>query len=326
MKRDWTNLGMALLAAAGVLAGIADARAQTYPEKPIRLVVGFAPNGGTDTVVRSVVPGMAAILGQPINVENAVGGEALNVLLRAPADGYTLMAINAPSITVLPVTIDRAPYTQARDLVPVGLVASLPYMVVVPASMQADSLQALVNQARARPGHFTYYSTGTGSVGQLVGELFKSAAGVDLAQVVYKSERPAREDLGQGLIGVSFEYPSSILNDVRGGRLRALAVASAQRVERFPNVPTTAEAGLPNFRVGNWTGLFAPKGTPPGVVARVHAALRESLAAKEVRQTLERFGAEAGSSASPEEFAALVRADAERFGWAAKVPLPVQPR
>ena len=287
------------------LAGVpAVAQAQAYPSKPIRLIVTFAAGGGTDLAARAVAPKLAEALGQPVVVENragangAVGAEAT---AKSPADGYTLMVGAAGTLAVAPHLNAKLPFDPFKDFAPVSLLATSAFVVSVNPS------------AKASPGSLTFGSSGTGGAPQLAGELFKSQAGVNLLHVPYKGLGPAITDLLGGQIQVVFADVGLVTAHLKAGRLRGLAITSAARSSMLPDLPTVSESGVPGYAAGTWYGVFAPAGTPSGIVARLSEEVRRVLALPEVRAALVAQGVEAAGN-SPEQYAVFLREEHAKWG------------
>ena len=299
------------------LAGVpAVAQAQAYPSKPIRLIVTFAAGGGTDLAARAVAPKLAEALGQPVVVENragangAVGAEAT---AKSPADGYTLMVGAAGTLAVAPHLNAKLPFDPFKDFAPVSLLATSAFVVSVNPSVKAQSIRELVVLAKASPGSLTFGSSGTGGAPQLAGELFKSQAGVNLLHVPYKGLGPAITDLLGGQIQVVFADVGLVTAHLKAGRLRGLAITSATRSSMLPDLPTVSESGVPGYAAGTWYGVFAPAGTPGGIVARLSEEVRRVLALPEVRAALVAQGVEAAGN-SPEQYAVFLREEHAKWG------------
>ncbi|OZI78532.1 Bug family tripartite tricarboxylate transporter substrate binding protein [Bordetella genomosp. 6] len=288
-----------------------------YPDRPIRMIVPYPPGGATDVIGRVLAKEMSGALGQSVVVENragAAGNIGADVVVKATPDGYTILmgamtshAINAELYQ------GRVSYDIEKSFAPVAIVGTVPLVFVVNPSVPADSLQSLIALAKSKPGYLTMASAGNGSPQHLAGEMFKRVAGVDLLHVPYKGSGPAMTDLMGGQVLSMIETVPAAQGNVKGGKLRALAVASAQRVESLPDVPTTAEAGLANFQVSSMFGIAAPAGTPAPVVERLNAVLKEALAKPEVQTALLNQGA-ISTWTTPADAAA--RISAERKQWA----------
>ena len=305
-----------------ILAGLAAsllataALGQSYPAKPIRLIVPFAAGGGNDNVARLVGKRLSESFGQPLVIDNRPGaGGALGAELaaRAAPDGYTLFLGGVGSHAVNPNLNDSLPYDPIRDFAPVALLAQAPLVLVVHPSVPAASFKAFVALARARPGQLNYASNGNGSSSHLAAVMFDSMAGADMVHVPYKGLSPALADLLSGRVQLMFSSVVAILPHVRAEKLKGLAVTGGKRLPSMPNLPTVAESGLPGYEASSWYGVLAPAGTPREIVARLNAELVKALAQPEVRTSLLAEGAEP-IGGSPEQFAAHIRSEMERLG------------
>lgn len=292
------------------------AAAQSYPSKPLRLLVGFSPGGAPDIIARMLGIKLQEGLGQPVVIENrpgASGNIAADTLAKSPPDGYTLLMGNV-SLTISTHLPPKPQFDVAKDLDPLGMVASLPLMLVVNASVPVSSARELIDYAKARPGALNYASVGIGSAHHLSGELLSSLAGAKMVHVPYKGGGAAIQALLAGEAHLLFLTPLALSPHVRAGRLRAIGVTSTKRTPVAPDVPTLAEAGLAGFDVDNWHTLFAPHGTPREIVARLNGELNRVLNQPDVKQQLlAQQGAEAWPS-TPEEARAHVRAEVQKWG------------
>ncbi len=307
-----------IFACSALLLGFGPAHAQTasYPLKPIRMVVGFPPGGGTDIVARIIAPKLSENLGQPILIDNrpgATGTVAAGMVAKSPPDGYTLMMGHVAVNAIAPSLFAKVPYDAEKDFAPVTLTGSVPHFVVVHPSLPVTTLKNLIAFVKARPGQLSFPSAGNGSTPHLAGEMFKIAAGVNLLHVPYKGTGQSMQDLVGGQHQIAFDTLPAATPYVRSGRLRALAVTSARRVGTFPDVPTTSEAGMPGYQMTTWYGLFAPGGTPPAIVQRLHAETASVMQAPDTRARLVDVGADDTVTRSPEEFTTMVRADIARY-------------
>src|SRR6266850_4874053 len=296
--------------------GCAVASAQEYPSKPVRMVVGFPPGGGTDVVVRIIAPRLSELLGQPVVIDNrpgATGTVAAGQVAKAVPDGYTIMMGHVSVNAIAPSLFANLPYDVSKDFAPIALAAAVPHLVVVHPSVPATTLKELVAYIKAQPGKLTFPSAGNGSMPHLAGEVFQSLAGVKLVHVPYKGSGQSMQDLLGGQHLVAFDTMPASAPHVRSGKLRALAVSSASRLPAFPDIPTAEEAGLPGYQITTWYGVFAPAGTPAAIVRRLHAETVKAMQSPETRSKLEGIGADGTVSRSPEEFAALVRAETARY-------------
>jgi tripartite-type tricarboxylate transporter receptor subunit TctC len=310
------NVLMRISTALAVSFGIACAQAQTYPAKPVRLVVGFPPGGGTDVVARILQAKLSENLGQPVVIENrpgATGTVAAAMVAKSPPDGYTLMMGHVSVNAIAPSQFRDLQYDVLKDFAPVILTASVPHFIVVHPTLPAASLKELIVILKAAPGKYTFPSAGNGSTPHLAGEMFKSLAGVDLVHVPYKGSGQSMQDLLGGVHQLAFDTLPASSPHVRSGRLKALAVSSARRLHEYPDVPTAEEAGVPGYLISTWYGVFAPAGTPADIVNRVHADILRAMQAPETRPRLQEIGADDTVTRTPEEFAAIVRADTARY-------------
>ncbi len=292
------------------------ALSQAYPTRPVRMMVGFPPGGGTDVVARIISPRLSENLGQPVVIENrpgATGTVAAAMVAKSPADGYTIMMGHVSVNAIAPSLFPNLQYDVAKDFAPITLAASVPHFVVVHPSVPVNSVSELIAYAKARPGKLSFPSAGNGSTPHLAGEIFKSMAGVNLVHVPYKGTGQSMQDLLAGQHQVAFDTAPASAGYVRSGRMRVLGVSSAKRVPEYPDVPTVAEAGVPGYEVTTWYGVFAPGGTPAAIVNRLHADITNAMQAPDTRTRLAGAGADGTITRSPEEFAAMVRADVARY-------------
>lgn len=294
---------------------IQPALAQTYPAKPIRIVVPFAPGGNVDITARTVAPELSSLLGQPVVVDNkpgAGGTIGANEVAKAAPDGYTLLMGSNSTISVAPALYPNNPYNPVRDFAPISNLAQVPFVLVVHPSLPAVNVRELVALAREKPGVLSMASAGTGSSNHLVGELFQAQTGVRLNHIPYKGSGQALNDLLAGQVSVMFDQLTSASANIKAGKLRALAVSSSVRSSALPDVPTFAEAGISGFDITNVTGLLAPVGTPPEVIAKLHAAAVKAVESKAVRDRFAAMGVSAVGD-RPEQFGAFIRDDFARW-------------
>ena len=292
----------------------AEALAQPYPSKPVRLVVGFAPGGAADFVARTLEPQLARALGQPLVIDNKPGAGssiAAEFVARSAPDGYTLLIASPSSILVNPILSPRAGFLPLKDLAPISKVSASPLVVAVNPALGISNLKELVSFARQNPGKLNFASSGNGSAPHLAAVLFQRLAQVEMVHVPFKGGGPAVQSLVAGDTQVSFATPPSVLPLVNAGRLRALAITSRERSPLVPGVPGMAEAGLPDYEIAFWYGFFVPAGTSKDVVKRLFEATAGVLSRKEIGDALAREGTEPSGSASPEDFAAFLAADAK---------------
>jgi tripartite-type tricarboxylate transporter receptor subunit TctC len=285
-----------------------------YPSKPLKLVVGFAPGGAADQVARAYQEPLARELGQPLIIENRAGAGssiAAEHAAKSPPDGYTLLIASPSSIVVNPIISPRPGFEPRRDLLPVSKLSSSPLVAAVHSSVGAGSMRDLIAYAKRNPGKLNYGSSGNGSAPHLAGVLFARLAGVEMVHVPFKGGAPSVQALLAGDIQLSFATPPSVLPHVQSGRLKALAVTSRERTPLVPGVPGMAEAGLPDYEISFWYGLFFPAGTPREIVKRVFDATVAAAKQPQVAKALENGGTETEVSRSPEEFSAFVGEDAK---------------
>ena len=304
-----------LVAACGLVALPLVSIAQGYPVKPVRLVVPFAPGGGTDIVARLIAQHLGENLGQPVVADNRGGaGSTLGteIVAKAPSDGYTLLLGNI-SLAFNAELYKKLPYNALRDLAPVTLVAVQPNILVIHPSLGASTFKDFLGVARANPGKYSYASAGTGSGTHLAGELLKMLTKIDIVHVPYKGTGPALTDLIGGQVQMMVSTFASALPHTRTGRLRALAVTTAKRSSAAPDVPTLIEAGVPGFEYSTWYGLLAPAGVSRDIVAKVNAASKQVLARDDLKQKFESQGVEPLWN-TPAEFSAYLKSETEKWG------------
>lgn len=304
-----------LLAAALALCHPSTAMAQSFPSKPIRILVGFAPSGAMDIVARTVGQKVSDSVGQPVVVENRPGAAsniAIRALIDSPPDGYTVMLV-ANGLTANPMLYTASPFDPNTDVVPISLVARLSVVLAVAASSDLSTPAKLVQAAKGRPGAISYASPGAGSTPHLAVELFARSAGISLTHVPYKGGAPAITDVLGGQLPLAAVNAVEVLPHVRAGKMRVLATLGAERVATMPDVPTIAESGYPGFEASVWHAFIAPRGTPPAVVEKLKIEIHKALAAADVKERLAALGAEV-SPTEPAQLATLIRTEHERYG------------
>ena len=292
----------------------AAAQAQSYPIKPIKVIVPAAAGGTTDLTARLVGQKMAERLGQPVIVENRSGGNetiGTDVVAKSAPDGYTLLIAAPAAIVILP-HLQKLPYSVERDLEPVSLAAATPLVLVVHPGLAAQSVKDLIALAKARPGHLSYASAGSGGVQHLAAELLKATMKIDIVHVPYKGAGPVMQDLIGGQVQMFFAGMPPAMPHVRSGKLRALAVTTTHRSAAAPEVPTMEEAGVPRFDISNWFAYFVPATTPSGVIGKLNAEINRALKEQDVKEKLAGVGAEAMGT-SPEELARYMRRESAKF-------------
>jgi tripartite-type tricarboxylate transporter receptor subunit TctC len=296
--------------------GLATAARAEFPERPLKMLVGFSAGGGTDVAARIVAPGLGEALGQTIVVENRSGASGLiaaEAVARATADGYTLMMGSQTTLAVAPRLYRKYTLDAARDFVGVGLTGTSPLVLVVNPKVAAHSLAELIALAKAEPGKLNFASGGVGTTPHMAGELFRLIAGINVVHVAYRGEAPAINDLLGGQVPMMFANLSAVVGQVRSGALRALAVASPKRSATAPEIPTLAEQGLTGCEVETWFGIVAPAGTPRPVVGKLNADLRRVLALDDTQKRLAGLGMVA-TPGSPEDFDAYIKAEIAKWG------------
>jgi tripartite-type tricarboxylate transporter receptor subunit TctC len=305
---------MKRLLAIALLSIAAGAHAQSFPSRPIKFVVPFAPGGGTDLVARIVGVKMAESLGQPVVIENRGGaGGQIGTAFAAkqPADGYTIVIGSTP-LTIGHSLYKSLPYDLLKDFTPVSLVVMQPLTLLVASSAPANSVKELIALAKAQPGKLNYASGGNGTGTHLAAELFKSLAGVDIVHVPYNGQAAALNAGLAGQVTVVFDQPGTSLGHVQAGRIKMLAVTSKARSPQSPNTPTMEEAGVPGCVVDSWFGVFAPAGTPKDVVDRLSAEIAKAAKLPEIREKLTAQGFVVVGS-TPAEFDAFVKAEVAKW-------------
>ena len=309
------------VAALMIMSTFAPAGAQSYPNKTIRLVVPFGPGGPTDVSARLVAQLAQSALGQSVVIENRPGaGGALGTksVAAADPDGYTLLIGTSATLGVVPALTKNPGYDPVRSFAPVAKVADSTLVLVAPANFPANTVKEFVAYAKANPGKLSYASAGVGNQTQLLAELFKAKAGIDVVHVPYKSGAEMVTAILGGQVQMSFPDISILVSLIRDGKLKALAVTSAQRHPELPEVPTMVESGIADFIMTFWSGVVAPAGTPADVVAKVHAAVNDGLKTQAVRDNLAKVGAVA-SPGSPQDFAAFISAETAKWRAVAKM-------
>ena len=303
-------------AALGLLALFAGgALAQGYPAKPVRLIVPYTPGGDTDVVARLISPKLSETLKQQVIVDNRPGAGSLigtEAMLRAPADGYTLAMGTISSLAVLPVTKANVPYDPVKDIAPVILVTVVPYVLHVHPSVPARSVAELVKLAKSRPAQLSYGTPGVATGVHLTTEYFSGVAGVKLVHVPYKGSAPMMVDLVAGNIPLAFTTFSTTAQQIRAGRVRALAIAAAARARDFPDVPTMAEAGYRGFEASTWHGVVTRAGVPRAIVTRLNSEIARIVATDDVRSALVTAGFDIGAGTA-EDFERFVRSEIEKW-------------
>jgi tripartite-type tricarboxylate transporter receptor subunit TctC len=307
------NYSKVLLIALSIAAGAA--AAQTYPAKPVRLVVGFPPGGATDVVARLLAEKLSVSLGQQFVVDNRAGAAsniAADYVANAPRDGYTIL-MGTISLAINPTLYKKLPYDAVRDFAPVSQVTSAPFLLVVHPSLPARNVREFIALAKKMPGQLNYASAGNGSGAHLFAAMFGSMAGIKIAHVPYKGAAPATTAVLSGEAQFMFDNIVTTLPLARAGKFRALAVTTAKRAAAAPELPTVAEAGVPGYDANSWFGVFAPTGTPQPVLDRLHAEIVKTLKQPDVRERLAGLGCEPAGT-TPAEFGAFYKSEVAKWG------------
>ena len=307
------------LLAAALLATSGIASAQTYPVKPIRLVVPFAPGGPVDTLGRAMAPKLAEALGQQVVIDNRAGAGSIigtDIVAKAPPDGYTLL-LTSSSIAINPSIYPKMPFDATRDLAPISQISTSSLIAVVHPSVPVRSVKELIALAKARKGELVYASSGTGSAPHLSVELFSAMTGTKMVHVPHKGAAPATLDLLAGNVALMFNNLISAVPNVQAGRLRALAVTGAVRTPALPELPTIAEAGVPGYEASTWYAMFAPAATPAPVLERVHREVSAVAKSPEIRKQLTAVGIDPVGG-TPAALAKYLRSELVKWGKVAK--------
>ena len=310
------RLLLALAASCACTAAFADA----WPSKPIRVVVPFPPGGGTDIIAREVTQTVAKSTGWTFVVDNkpgAGGNLGVDAVAKAPADGYTIVLGQTSNLAINPTLYTKLPYDPQKDLVPIVLVANAPLVIVTGTASPYKTLAEAVNAAKAKPGAVNFASPGNGTVAHLTSELFQKAAGIKTQHVPYKGASQALTDVISGQVELYASSVPTLLQHIKQGKLRALAVTSAKRVGDLPSVPTVNESGYKGFDAVTWFGFLAPANTPKEAVAKLNAEFNKALQSAELKKRLDDEGADPAGG-TPEQFAALIKADIPRWGKVVK--------
>jgi tripartite-type tricarboxylate transporter receptor subunit TctC len=315
-SRNRFHVAFALLVCCIALAiGSEQATAQTFPTKPVRLVVPFPPGGPLDAVGRGIADKLTQMWGQPVVVDNkpgAGGNIGADLVAKAPPDGYTVVMGALSTHAVNPSLFATMPYDAVKDFAPITLVAITPNVLVVNPSLPVNSVKDLIAYAKANPGKLSFGSGSNGSAGHLAGELFKVDTGADMVHVPYKGGAPAMQALLAGDTQLMFDNLANSMPQVKAGKLKALAVTTSQRSKLVPDLPTMAEAGVPGFDISTWFGLLAPAGTPPSIIAKWNADVTQILESPEMRERLTAQGAEAAAT-TPQQFGAFIAAELAKY-------------
>ncbi|WP_454764590.1 Bug family tripartite tricarboxylate transporter substrate binding protein [Cupriavidus campinensis] len=308
------HLGIGLATSLTLVA--APSRADTYPDRPIRLIVPFPASGATDLLARAIAQKVGTSMGRQILVDNRPGaGGAIgsDMAAKAPADGYTLLIATTSTHSIGPYINTRLPYNTETDFTPIGQVAVATNVLVVPNQLPVKNVRELIDYAKKHPGELNYASSGNGTVVHLTAEAFKAQAGVFITHIPYRGTALAVPDLISNKVQVLFDSIVSGMPHVKDGKLKALAVTSLKRSPLAPDLPTVSESGLPGFESDTWFGIYGPKGLPADIVSRLNTEFNKAIQSQDVRDRLAKLGAEPVGG-TPAQFAAMVKKDSARWG------------
>jgi tripartite-type tricarboxylate transporter receptor subunit TctC len=315
-RKIMTLFAMALLPAFGMVP----AKAQTYPSKPVRVIVGFAPGGGTDIVARLLAQKLSETLGQPFVVENRAGATGMigaKLVATSSADGYTLLMGHVNSQAIAPALMERPQYDPVKDFSAVAYVGYVPNVLVVNSISPVKTLPELISLAKSKPAGLSFASPGVGSTNHLAGEMLRKETGGNYVHVPYKGSGPAIVDMLAGQIDMNFEAMPSVAPFLKAGRLRALAVTTPERDPELPDVPTLSELGFKAFDITNWYGVVAPAGTPAAVTGALHSAIQRILGMPDVARKLAELGVR-GQTMTTEQFSQFMRTESAKYRDIAK--------
>ena len=308
MLRKTLAVAACLLAAGNVLA-------QAYPAKPVRMIVGFPPGGGTDVVARVISQKLTEWWGQPVTVENragATGTIGADVVAKSAPDGYTLIMGHVNSTGIAPNLFAKLPYDPIKDFAAVAYVGYVPNVLAVHPSVNVKSVKELVALLKSKPGQMNYASSGNGSTQHLAGEMFKQLTGTSIVHVPYKGSGDAIKDLLAGVVAMNFDTMPPVMPHIQAGKLRGLAISTPRRLPQLPDVPTFAEEGITGFDVSNWYGVMAPAGTPRDIVQKLNADINKAMQVPEVRARLEGVGTQMREQ-SAAEFEAYMKSEVAKY-------------
>ena len=315
-SKSLAALGAAVAFTCASVVASQSALAQSWPNKPIHWIVGFAPGGGTDIVARALAPKVSETLGVPVVIENragAAGTIGAGVVAKAAPDGYTFLLGHVNSNAIAPFVLAKVPFDPQNDFSAITYIGYVPNVLVVHPSVPAKSVEELIALAKKEPGKLTYASSGVGSTQHLAGALFNKIAGTTMVHVPYKGSGQAIVDLLGGQVNMNFDTMPPVLEQIKAGKIRALAISTPQRLPQLPDVPTFDEKNIKGFDVTNWYSIMGPKGLPPATIARMDEAVKKAMADPAIRATLESQGIQFGGARTPDEFSAFVRAELVKY-------------
>ncbi|HEV7822538.1 MAG TPA: tripartite tricarboxylate transporter substrate binding protein [Burkholderiales bacterium] len=293
----------------------AQAADRAYPSRPIRIIVPFAAGGPTDIVARTVGQQLTIALAQPVVIDNRPGAGGVvgaDLAAKSAPDGYTLLLCSTGAMAINPALLPKMPYDALRDLSPITLVVTIPYLLLVNPAFSAQSVKDVLTLGRAKPGQLNYGSAGTGTTSHLAMELFRSMAGIQVTHVPYKGSALAATDLVGGQLQLLFDAPPSSLPFVRSGKLRAIGISTLKRTPLLPEMPTISEAGVPGYEVLTWSGICAPSGTPNPVIARLNQAIVQGVTTPETRERFAALGADVVAN-SADQYGRFIRAELAKW-------------
>ena len=310
-----TLLNLLAIATAATLALTPGAQAQTFPDKPIQLIIGFPPGGGVDIVARQLADKLSEVLGQRVIVDNragAGGNVAMELVARSKPDGYTLLMGNLGMLSANPALYPKLPFDPAKDFEPIARVVVTPLVAVVPSTLPVQNVAQLLAMARAKPGEMNFGSGGNGNINHLAGELLKLQTDTQIQHVPYKGSAPALTDLLGGRVQLMIDGGNVVMPQVKDGRARAILMTGESRLASLPDVPTAKEAGMPDFVVYGWQGVLTPTGTPSAVIDKLSRGIAQALAMPDLKARLSGQGTEP-SYLGPTEFRSYIATERKRW-------------